>query len=157
MTYNNKELITKQDYIDQLNDLLAYAELEGEDFDFGTGLIVNEMSMGSEDAYYKMYIQALMEKMEFLHIDNSKSKRKKKKRLHKRDYKKKEKERLKKLSEISWMNVNNREGWKQRSYRGKRSRHFKKQSHRKIRRYKGDISLKGNMTNKIFDFWWKLY
>lgn len=43
-----------------------------------------------------------------------------------------------------------------RYYRGKRSSYLKKMSNRKIRRYKGDFSPKGNGFHKVFDFWWEL-
>ena len=42
-----------------------------------------------------------------------------------------------------------------RWYRGKRSKYFKQQSNRKIRRYKGELH-KGNMAHKLYDFWWEL-
>ena len=43
-----------------------------------------------------------------------------------------------------------------RYYRGKRSPYLKKLSNKKIRRYKGDFSPKGNGFHKVFDFWWEL-
>ena len=41
-----------------------------------------------------------------------------------------------------------------RLYRGKRSKYLKKQSHRKIRRYKGELH-NGCMCNRLYDFWWE--
>lgn len=35
--YNSEELKTKQDYINQLKEIVAYRELDGQDFDFGSG------------------------------------------------------------------------------------------------------------------------
>ena len=39
--------------------------------------------------------------------------------------------------------------------RRKCSKYLKKQSHRKIRRYKGDLS-NGWFCHKLFDYWWEL-
>lgn len=48
-----------------------------------------------------------------------------------------------------------------RFYRGRgrhsNSNYHKKMSNRKIRRYKGELSSKGNLGHKLYDFWWKLY
>lgn len=58
-----------------------------------------------------------------------------------------------------WINghgyVQNTKPYYKRLYRGKRSKYFKRQSNRKIRRYKGDLH-KGNMAHKLYDFWWGL-
>lgn len=154
------EAKTKEDYINLLNEINAYRELDGQDFDFGTGLIINEMSFGSEDAYYEMDLQAIEEIIEYWGCEFDIPKRKnivKRDRQYRRYVKQKEKKRIKHLSEISWMNVINRGDWQQRCYRGKRSKHLKSQSHRRVRKYKDKISSKGNMSNKIFDFWWELY
>ena len=40
-----------------------------------------------------------------------------------------------------------------RLYRGKTSKYLKQQSHRKVRKYKGDLH-NGNMSHKLYDFWW---
>lgn len=156
--YDKSELKTLNDYILQLKEIEAYRELDGQDFDFGEGLIINEMSLGSEDAYYEMDIQMLEDKI--MHYDYedecNKVKSNNKYKLHRRDYKQKEKKRLEFLSKVSWIGVMERSGYLQRCYRGKRSAHLKKQSNRKIRYYKGDISSKGRMCHKLFDFWWEL-
>lgn len=47
-----------------------------------------------------------------------------------------------------------------RVYRGRgkgRSYRFKKESNRKIRRYRGDVPMKGNLVHRLYDFWWKMY
>lgn len=58
-----------------------------------------------------------------------------------------------------WINghgyVQNTKPYYKRWYRGKRSKYFKQQSNRKIRRYKGELH-KGNMAHKLYDFWWEL-
>lgn len=172
-------------------ELNAYASLDGRDFNFGTGLIKNEMSYGSEDAYYKMYLEDLEYLIENCDRDNyflmKKRKSKKDKfyigksnylkwkylidywvedyfkldvnkkiKKNNRYLKEKEKLHLKNLKDISWMNVRERDGWNQRFYRGKRSSYLKKQSNKKIRRYKGDLPSKGRTCHKLFDFWWEL-
>lgn len=120
------------------------------------GLIINEMLLGSEDAYYEIDIDNLTGAIDYWEFDNPTIKKPLKIRPHRRYYMQIEKEKLKHLSNISWMNVIDNDDWLQRCYRGKRSAHLKRQSNRKIRRYKGSISLKGNMCHKIFDFWWEL-
>jgi len=69
-TYNEKELVTKEDYILKLAEIKAYRELDGQDFDFGTGIIINDMSFGSEDAYYEMDLQSLEEAIEYWDENN---------------------------------------------------------------------------------------
>lgn len=46
---NDKELKTKQGYIDLYSEILAYCKLEGQPFDFGTRLIENNLSYGAEE------------------------------------------------------------------------------------------------------------
>lgn len=155
--YNSDDLKTKEDYINQLKEIVAYRELDGEDFDFGTGLIKNEMSFGSEDAYYKMDIQTLEEVIRYWNYSYQESKEKKKERTHKRYLKQKEKNRIDFLYRVSWSNVVDRKDWKQKVYRGKRSSYLKKLSNKKIRKYKKGLPVKSNTHYKIFDFWWELY
>ncbi len=156
--YDKSELKTLNDHIFQLKEIEAYRELDGQDFDFGNGLIINKMSLGSEDAYYEMDIQVLEDKIANWEYKNrhNKPRNNSKYKLHRRVYEQKEKKRLEFLSKVSRMNVMERSGCLQRCYRGKRSAHLKKKSNRRIRYYKGDISSKGRMCHKLFDFWWEL-
>lgn len=154
--YDSRELKTKQDFIDQLEEIQAYAELDGQDFDFGSGLIINEMSLGSEDAYYEMDIDNLVDTIEYWEYNRHIIKKEVKVKPNRRYYKQVEKDRIRQLSDITWMCVLDNDDWLQRVYRGRRSSQLKKISNKKIRRYKGDISIKGNMCHKIFDFWWTL-
>lgn len=73
MYYDSKELVTKQDHIDKLVEIQAYRNLDGEPFDFGTGLLVNdgEFRLGSEDAYYEMDIQCLEDIIKNWDIDHN--------------------------------------------------------------------------------------
>lgn len=49
--------------------------------------------------------------------------------------------------------VENPKPYYKRWYRGKRSKHLKQWSNRKIRRYKGELH-NGNSCHKLHDFWW---
>lgn len=42
------------------------------------------------------------------------------------------------------------------NHAGKHNRYgfYKRQSHRAVRYYKGDIPMKGCGSNKLFDYWW---
>ena len=94
-----------------------------------------------------------------------------KKRRNKRERDKKYKNHLKQLSKSSskfpsgavyldeiWIRgkgyVENSKPYYKRLYRGQRSKYLKKQSHKAIRRYKGELH-NGNMCHKLYDFWWK--
>lgn len=68
--FDNEELERKTDAINQLKEIEAYRELDGEDFDFGTGLIKNEMRQGSEDAYYEIDLQNLKDTIIFWEFNN---------------------------------------------------------------------------------------
>lgn len=95
----------------------------------------------------------------------------KKKRSNKREREYKYKNHLKRLSETSggfpsgavyidliWIKgqgyVKNPKPYYKRLYRGKMSKYLKKQSHRKIRRYKGELH-NGWQCHKLYDFWWE--
>lgn len=154
--YNSDELKTKQDYINQFNEINAYATLDGEDFDFGTGVINNDMSYGSEDAYYEMELQDLAEIIEYWEDEKPKKKSKRKQRRDRRSMKQKENQRMEFLKEIHWGVVTDMNGFNQRIYRGKRSRYLKKKSNKQVRKYKDKIAS-GAGYRKVFDFWWELY
>lgn len=95
----------------------------------------------------------------------------KKKKRNKRERDKKYKNHLKQLSKSSsgfpsgavyldeiWIKgkgyVENPKPYYKRLYRGQRSKYLKKQSHKAISRYKGELH-NGNMCHKIYDFWWE--
>ena len=44
-----------------------------------------------------------------------------------------------------------------RYYRGSNSNYHKKMSNKKIRRYKGELPKNGNLSHRLYDFWWELY
>ena len=62
--YNEKEIKTKQDAINALQEIRAYQDLEGLPFDFGNGLINNDLSYGTEHVYWKMDAKVLEEIIE---------------------------------------------------------------------------------------------
>ena len=105
-------------------------------------------------------------------IDASKQKNSSnKKRRNKRERDKKHKEHLKRLEKISrdypspvyytdeiyvraFGYIENPKPYYKRLYRGKRSKYLKKQSHKKIRRYTGELH-NGWQCHKLYDFWWE--
>ena len=56
--------------------------------------------------------------------------------------------------------VENSKPYYKRLYRGRgrhsNSNYHKKMSNRKIRRYKRELPKKGNLSHKLYDFWWEL-
>ena len=56
--------------------------------------------------------------------------------------------------------VENPKPYYKRLYRGRgrcnNSNYHKKMSNRKIRRYTGELPKKGNLSHKLYDFWWEL-
>lgn len=56
--------------------------------------------------------------------------------------------------------IENPKPYYKRLYRGRgrrsNSNYHKKMSNRKIRRYTGKLPKKGNLTHKLYDFWWEL-
>ena len=52
--------------------------------------------------------------------------------------------------------VKNPKPYYKRLYRGKRSKYLKRQSNKKIRRYKGELH-NGYMCHRLYDFWWEYY
>lgn len=97
----------------------------------------------------------------------------KQKKRNKRERKQKHNEHIKRLNKVSrgypspvyYTNriyirelgyIENLKPYYRRLYRGKRSKYLKKQSHRKIRRYKGELH-NGWQCHKLYDFWWKYF
>lgn len=101
----------------------------------------------------------------------------KQKRKNKRERDQKHKNHLKFLAEnvsgypspaiymnVIWIKgqgyVENPKPYYKRLYRGRgrhsNSNYHKKMSNRKIRRYKGELPKKGNLSHRLYDFWWEL-
>lgn len=181
--FNNVELKTKQDLIDRREELTAYAILDGQSFDFGTGMITNSLSFGSEDFYLdhdlKMLEWLINEWDDYtpnrkaLDIDELEQcheywyppiKHNRKQRDNKYARNRKHKDDLWSAVErkfypvyIPWNSKANNAGYPKREYRGSRSAYLKKQSSKRIRIYKGELPKKGNAHRRVFDFWWELY
>lgn len=56
--------------------------------------------------------------------------------------------------------IKNQKPYYKRCYRGRgkhsASHYHKKMSNKKIRRYEGELTRKGNIGYKLYDFWWKI-
>lgn len=155
--FDTDELKTKEDYINQLKEIEAYRELDGENFDFGNGLIINEMSQGSEDAYYEMDIENLNDVILYWELNNEeKETNKSNSKLNSHSQKVIDNRKLNHLEKISWRLVVDKDGFKQRCYRGGRSKYLKQISNKQVRRYDKTLPSKGGAYKKVFDFWWKL-
>jgi hypothetical protein len=156
--YDGGELKTKQDYIEQLKEIEAYRSLDGLPFDFGTGLIPNEMSLGSEDAYYEMDIQNLEGIIEYWdYVDDTKKRRKYKDKLFKYYKRKIDQKKLSKLYNETWWAVQDCGEYKKRCYIGSRTTFLKKYSNKIVRRYVNEVSVKGNGYRRLFDYWWEIW
>ena len=64
----NKQL---EEYMLDLIEIEAYRELEGKSFDFGTGMIENELSYGTEEAIWEMEQQELEEIIEHWEVNKA--------------------------------------------------------------------------------------
>jgi hypothetical protein len=153
-----------EEYILDLEEVEAYRSLEGVPFDFGTGLIENDLGMGTEEAIWEMDQQDLEEIVHSWNYEKMwnnwlKSKNKKRKYKLNRYYKKKiDKAKKKKLAEISWFPVYYDEH-KQRyvhTYLSGCRKYAKWCTNRKVRNT-NDFSLKGSGYRKTFDYWWTLF
>lgn len=114
------------------------------------------------DENYDDEIELSLGNDEFDDIENS-AKYSGKSRMNKNERREKYKARLKKLNEITngyppIVSCKEKDGkiYYKRWYRGKRSKYLKRQSNKRIRRYKCDLP-NGNQNHKLFDFWWEMY
>ena len=57
---------------------------------------------------------------------------------------------------VGYQCIDNPKPYYKRIYRGKRSKYLKRQSNKKIRRYKGGLQNGWN-CHRLFDFWWEMY
>lgn len=178
--YNGSDLKTKQDCIDRLSELKAYYKMDGQDFDFGTGIIKNDLSLGYEFWFYEQdmmvleYIikdwDKLSDKINYdeMDIDEREQcfeywyppiKHNKKQRKNRYATNRKHKDNMLKRIDNDWYPVwhsRNELEYGKRYYRGKRSKLLKKQSSKIIRKHEGEFQKKGNKHKRVFDFWWEM-
>lgn len=155
----------KEELLLDLIEVRAYRELQSEPFDFGTGLIEND-SKFSEDAYYKMEENEILEKLRDL--EEGKTKKNKqvnnKKIKNKRKYylDKKAEKRMKKLHEIGVyqvyeaINEDTGEKYMDKFYLSGRKGFAKRQSNKKVRK-SNNFPLKGGGYRKVYDYWWEVF
>jgi|GEM_PF-1877285 len=162
MFYTTGEEKTKEDYEILQQEIEAYRTLDGQSFQFGNELIINdnEFGYGSEDGYLGIDAQNIREVLEYWHEDQIvKRKNKKNKiRLNKYERKKIDQQKLKKLSELSWWVVyycDDRQRYIRCNYSG-RKKYAKYCSKRKVRN-SNDFPLRGNGYRKVFDYWWTIF
>jgi len=148
---------TKQDAINQLKEIEAYRSLEGSPFNFGNGLINNELSYGTEEAYWKYDSRTLEDLIEYW--DWNKYKRKvKNNRLNHYARKIINKRKLIKLSKTSSWNIyyDEKENRYIRCYYSGRKGYAKWRSKRVVRK-RNDFPLKGSGYRKCFDYWYTVF
>lgn len=148
----------REELLSDLVELEAYAELEGEAFDFGGGLVENtgEYRCGVEYVYIKMDIEAIGYRLHKLEEKTgTPPTRCQRGRQYRREWRKNEQEWLRELGRYGafWL-VNERiEGYYSRCYIG--NKHLKRRSNRAVRRNKALVG-KGGDYKKVYDYWWEL-
>lgn len=146
---------SKEELIIDWYELEAYRSLNGQPFDFGTGLITRD-DPASEEVYWKMEqwdIENMIDDLE----NNQYIIKRKSKRIK---YKTKEidKQKLKKLAQISWFPVYYSEdkGRYVRCYVSGCRKHAKWLTNRVIR-HTNDFPLRGNGYRRVVDYWGILF
>ena len=153
-----KHINKQQQQLEELyadwDELETYRRLNGQSFDFGTGLITWD-DPKNEDIFLKMEqldIENYMDNLENNH--QNKFNQKIRKRLNKYSRKQIDKIKLKKLSKISWWNCyfNEKENRYIRCYLSGR-KGYAKWCSKKAVRHRNDFSLKGNGYRRVYDYW----
>lgn len=147
-----------EEYMLDLEEIKAYRSLEGESFDFGTGLIENELSYGTEEAIWEMEQQDLEETIKWWNGNKEHTKRKRKYKLNHYFKKQIDSIKLKQLSKVSWFPVYYSDSKKRyiRCYLSGRRRYAKWCSNRAVRN-RNDFSLKCAGYRKVYDYWWCVF
>ncbi len=145
-----------QELITDWNELEAYRQMQGESFDFGTGLILNE-GKGSEDVYWKIEQHMIDDALNYLENREFKmSKRKLKTKPNKyfrRDIKN---NKLKKLSKYVYTIYYNEDCQRYiQFYLSGVKSYAKWCTNRKVRN-SYEVSNHGNYR-KAFDYWWTVF
>lgn len=147
---------TKEELIIDWNELEAYRILNGQSFDFGTGLITDD-SNESEDTYWKIQQQDIESALDGLEDKGGVYKQKKYKRRKSRT-KDIDNRKLKKIARVSWFPVSYSEdkGRYLRYYVSGRRKYAKWLTNKTIR-HTNDFPLKGNGYRRKVDYWWILF
>ena len=148
-----------------LIELNAYRTLNGQSFDFGNGLIINDSKI-SEDVYWKIEQYDLEELISgyFLLMNEEDytyrdlKKKKYKCRLNKYERKQIDNKKLNKLYEIGKYScgVSEYKGHLARWYMSGRKKYAKKYSNSKVRKFK-DFKLKCAGYRRVFNYWINVY
>ena len=154
-----------------LIEVRAYRDLQGEPFDFGTGLITNDSKV-SEDVYYKREERELLnaiseikeeKKNENFNLENGKiSGINKEKERNRRYLDKKAKIKLERLSDqgvyMVYKKKNHDTGntFVTRFYLSGLKKEAKKQTNKRIRK-SVQFPLNGGGYRKVFDYWWTVF
>ena len=156
--YNEKEIKTKQDAIDTLEEIRAYQNLEGLSFDFGNGLIQNDLSYGTEYVYWKMDAQVLEDIIEDWEYDYKSQSNNSRQRPNKHYRKIIGIRKLKKLLKSSCYTVyyNEKENRYVRWYLSGRKGFAKWCSDRAVRN-RNDFPLRGAGYKRCYDYWWQVF
>jgi hypothetical protein len=140
-------------------DIQAYRSLEGLEFDFGDGMILNELLQGTEEAYWEMDLQDLEDLLSY--YENRPPPLPKKVRLNRYECKKITQKKLKKLHDLHCYFVRidsfNELGFYRRVYLSGRRGYAKWCSRRAVRNREDFTTYKSNSYRKVFDYGWTLY
>jgi hypothetical protein len=148
----------KEKIIELMNDwqeIEVYRKLAGVPFDFGTGLITDD-STQSEDVYWKMEQENI--KNQIWDLFNQKNRKTKYKYKNKYIRKQIGKNKLKRLSKVSWWFAyyDKDKGRHIRCYESGRKKYAKWCSDRAVRN-RNDFPLKGGGYRKVYDYWWVVF
>lgn len=144
---------TKEDLIIDWNELEAYRTLNGQPFDFGTGLITNNSSE-SEDAYWEIEqldIENALDDLEDVYL--YRSKRKKKYKLNHYNKKFIDRVKLKKLSNYAYTIYFNEEKGRYKRFYLSGCKQYAKWCSDRVIRNRNDFPLKGGGYRKAYDYW----
>lgn len=144
-----------EEIYDTYRDIEAYRYLEGQPFNFGDGLIINESKV-SEDVYHKMELYRLKD---LLSYNNNDLKQHRKTRLNRYERKKITQKRLKKVADLYGYFIRfdeKKQIYTRRYISGVRG-YAKWCSRRKIRNRYDFATYKSNSYRRLFDYWYTIF
>ena len=137
-----------------LEEVIAYRELEGVPFDFGTGLLHWDFIYGTEEAYYKMRIEEELAQKKRTPRQISQTSCPTPLPTY-RARKKNDQEKIKRLRKVGWWLTGKQDGYYKRYYHSRARKVVKRIANKKVRRAR-DIGNYGNYR-KVHDYWWELF